>query len=157
MAHKRSIEEFPEERTRQQSSLAVQTGSKAQESIFHQWRLPNPTKNGLIIFLCFGYSQRPLIVFILNWPGLRPAKHSFKISNRQSQKDAKSCCFLPNILHKRKFSQVTHARLLKQNPRTQNAQGKNSGVQDDSERDSTLKGFRWKHQAVLWKGKNTQH
>ena len=81
---------------RQQSSLAVQAGSKAQRSMFHQWQLQKQTKNGLIIFLCFGDCQRPLIVFILNYTGLWLTKHSFKIPNRQRapkkmQKVAASC------------------------------------------------------------------
>lgn len=86
MAHYRSIaEELPEEHMGQQSSLAVQAGSKAQRSIFQQWQLQKQTKNGLIIFLCFGYSQWPLIVLSLNYTGLWPTKHRFKISNRQRE------------------------------------------------------------------------
>jgi len=123
-AHYRSTaEEFPEEHTRQRSSLAEQAAAKAHRSIFHQWQLQKQTKNGLIIFLCFCYSQWLLTVFILNYTGSQPNKHSFKISNRQ--REPKSCCFLPHILqhqlrhHMRKFSQVTHAGLLKQNTRMQ--------------------------------------
>lgn len=54
-------EELPEKQTRQQSSLAVQASSKIHLS---PTATAEQSKNRLIIFLCFGYSQWPLIVFI---------------------------------------------------------------------------------------------
>lgn len=51
MEHYRSAAEgFPEEHTRQQSSLAAQAGSEAQRSIFHQRHLQKQTKTRLIFF-----------------------------------------------------------------------------------------------------------
>lgn len=156
-AHSRSAgEELPEEHTRQQSSLAVQADSKIHLSPV---ATAEQSKNRLIIFLCFGYSQWPLTVSIWSSTGLWPTKHSFKYLT-ECQKEAKSCYFLPRVLHRQlrhpkwKFSQVTHAGLLKQNTLMQTLRGKKSRAQDHGGRAQTWASFIGKHETV-WRSART--
>lgn len=145
---------------------AVQTGSQAQRSIFHQWQVQKQTKNWLIVFLCFalGYTQWPLVIFILNYTGLRLTKQSFKVYKRYREPErCKELQLLatpfaasiqtwlaedlPAHPHKTSTAEYGYA----------NAQGKNSWVWDFGKSGQTWKSFFWKHKALLTNSKNINY
>lgn len=158
-AHSRSAgEEPPKEHTRQQSSLAVQAGSKIHLS-------PVPTaeqsKTRLINFLCFGYSKWPLIVFIWSSTGLWPTKHSFKYlteSAKKRQKAATSCHIFCSISSGTLSESSLRSPTQGCSSRThvcKCSREKKSGAQDRGERAQTWASFIWKHEAAWWQCKNT--
>lgn len=89
-------------------------------------------KPGYFFFFCFGYSQQPVIVLILNYTGLWPTKHSFKISNRQREPKRCKKLLLP-ATHFAASTQASWVKVLSGHPRKTaqaeytyaNAQGKN--------------------------------